>query len=216
MITLYIDTSSNYLNVALLDDITLIDKLSVLFEKDLSKYSLKNIDNLLKMNNILYCDIKKIIVVNGPGSFTGIRIGLTIAKTIAWAFNIPIIPISSLKAMSLSCTDTYDYIVPIIDARRGFVYASIFNAKKKKYVLEEQYISLNDLDIKIKLIENIDKNNIVIVSNDNICLNYIQKEYIPDFVNIIKGTINDKEINPHLVDANYLKKTEAEENKHDC
>lgn len=215
MITLYIDTTSNFLHTALLNKFTLIDKVSIMFEKDLSKYSLKYIDNLLNKNNLMYKDINKIVVVNGPGSFTGIRIGLTIAKTLAWAYNIPIVPISSLKAISLSNNDACDYVIPIIDARHEYVYAGIFDTKKQEYTLKEQYISLNMLDKEIKLLGDSEKNQIIVITNDNIPLNYNMKKYTPDFVNIIKGTINDKEVNPHLIDANYLKKTEAEEKKYD-
>ncbi len=218
MITLYIDTSSNYLHVALLNNINLIDSLSIKFEKDLSKYALSYIDKLLKNNNIIYDDIKKIIVINGPGSFTGVRIGLTIAKTIAWAKKIEIVPISSIKAMALSSPYNIQYAIPVIDARRGYVYGAIYDKKNNTYILNEKYVSLKSLLASIKSLELIDKeyyNKLSIISNDKIDTEYNQQKYIPDFVNIIKNTINAAEINPHLIDANYLKLTEAEERKND-
>ena len=96
---LYIDTSSNYLHSALLKENKLLDKISKNFNKDLSKYALSCIDKMLKNNNCTIDNIDKIIVINGPGSFTGIRIGLTIAKTIAWSIKMKIIEITSLMAL---------------------------------------------------------------------------------------------------------------------
>ena len=128
----YLDTSSNFLYTAILEDEVVIAEDKEKLEKDLSKYTLPKIKELILKNNISFDDIEKIIVVNGPGSFTGIRIGLTIAKTLAWAKNIPIIQISSLEAMALSNNmENIDYIVPIIDARRGFVFSTIYDNNKK-------------------------------------------------------------------------------------
>ena len=216
---LYIDTSSNYLHSALLKENKLLDKISKNFNKDLSKYALSCIDKMLKNNNCTIDNIDKIIVINGPGSFTGIRIGLTIAKTIAWAKKIKIIEISSLMAMSLSVKDKkIRYVVPIIDARRGFVYSGIYDNINKCYVLKEQYLSLNTLHATLKTLEqtNVENDSIIFVTNDNIETTYKVIDYIPDFENIVLNTLNNEPINPHLVDANYLKLTEAEEKKNDC
>lgn len=218
MNTLYLDTSSNYLHIALFDNDKLTDKLSLKLDKDLSKYTLSNLEKILKINNISINDINKIIVVNGPGSFTGVRIGLTIAKTIGWAKKVDIVPLSSLKPMIFSVTCKKKYIVPIIDARRGYVYAAIYDIEQKNYILNEGYISLNALLVSIKSLKLIDDNidDILIVSNDDICINYKQQKYIPNFEQIIKNTKEEKVINPHVIDANYLKLTEAEEKMHDC
>lgn len=216
---LYLDTSSNYLHCALLNKNKLIDKISENFGKDLSKYALSRIDGLLKKNNCTIDDIEKIIVVNGPGSFTGVRIGLTIAKTIAWAKKIDIIEITSLLAMSLSIQDkSVKYVVPVIDARRGFVYSGIYDNVNKNYVLKEQYLNLNTLHAILDTLEqsSIEKKSIIFVTNDNIKTSYKILNYIPDFENIVLNTSNNKPTNPHLVDANYLKLTEAEEKKNDC
>lgn len=216
---LYIDTSSNYLHSALLKENKLLDKISKNFNKDLSKYALSCIDKMLKNNNCTIDNIDKIIVINGPGSFTGIRIGLTIAKTIAWAKKIKIIEITSLMAMSLSVKDKkIRYVVPIIDARRGFVYSGIYDNINKCYILKEQYLSLNTLHAILKTLEqtNVENDSIIFVTNDNIETTYKVIDYIPDFENIVLNTLNNEPINPHLVDANYLKLTEAEEKKNDC
>ena len=120
---LYLDTSSSFLYAGLVFDEKLIDQINERLDKDLSKLALSKISKMFIENNITPDEINKIIVVNGPGSFTGVRIGLTIAKTFAWAKQIPIIPISSLEAMALSYEEKeVHYVIPIIDARRNFVF----------------------------------------------------------------------------------------------
>ena len=143
-------------------------------------------------------DLDKIFVVNGPGSFTGIRVGVSIAKTIAWGFNIPIFPVSSLELLATTNTE-FDFCIPMIDARRGNVFGSIYN-KNLDIVLNEQLIS------KEKLLNNTDS-NYLIVSNDFVEYN---KPNI-DFIKIINKHEKDTPINPHNLNPRYLKLTEAEE-----
>jgi len=202
MTTLFIDTSSYYLNVAIIKD-------NVVYEKKLeyinehSKYAMSTIELLFTENNIKPKDIDTIMVVNGPGSFTGLRIGVTIAKTYSWSFNLKLIPISTLKAYALSYSN-YNYYVSVIDARRNFVYASIYNSNYDE-LLKETYISINDLYEKIK-----DLKNIKLIGNINIKdINHT----IPNLniKNIYDYYKDEMGVNPHSLVPNYLKKVEAEE-----
>ena len=122
---LYIDTSSSFLYTAIIENGEVIAEIKEEMKNNLSANTLPRIEEMFTVKDIPVDSINKIVAVNGPGSFTGIRIGLTIAKTLAWAKNIPIIPISSLEAMALSYDGNYNYIVPAIDARRDNLYASI-------------------------------------------------------------------------------------------
>lgn len=101
MNTLFIDTHGELVTIAFIKD------KEVFVKEKFSEYShativLPLLNEMLKENKIKLNLFNKIIVVNGPGSFTGIRIGLTIAKTIAYSLNIPIYTISSLRAYLLS------------------------------------------------------------------------------------------------------------------
>ena len=94
MITLFIDTCTEVLNVALIKDGIILGS-STISSSEHSKHTMPEIEKLFKNNNINPKSVSKIMVTNGPGSFTGIRIGVTIAKTYAWACNINVIPIVS-------------------------------------------------------------------------------------------------------------------------
>lgn len=202
---LYLDTSSSYLYFGVVENDKLLFEVKEKLSTDLSKYALAKIVEKFEEYKIKPIDIKKIILVNGPGSFTGIRIGVTIAKTYAWGLNIPIITLSSLEAMAISTEKTTDYIVPLIDARRGYVYAGIYN-DRNEIILSDQYINLNTLKIAISELSG----SVKYTTNDTFT-DLESTSYDPDILEIVK-MCNDKEpTNPHSIDANYLKKTEAEE-----
>lgn len=200
---LYIDTCTNFLNIAIVEDDKLLIENKLDLGKNLSVYSTYYIDEMYKKINLEPNDIDLIMVVNGPGSFTGIRIGVTIAKILAYSLNKKITTITSLEAMSTYNTDKI--IVPLIDARRGYYFASaILNNDK---IIEEQYIKLEDILSKLKQYHN----NYLIIGNNLKNIDYI--EYDPNILEIVKKYKNKDTINPHIVNPVYLKLTEAEENK---
>ena len=203
MICLYIDTSSDYLYSAIINDQKIAAEIKEKYAKDLSVEALPQIIKLFDKSNLTPKDLDKIIVVNGPGSFTGIRIGITIAKTMAWSLKIPIVPISGLKAMAISVKDKYK--MPLIDARRGFVYGAIYD-ENNNAIVDDIHIKLDSLLEQAK-----DLDDIVAISNNEFALNLKIEKYIPDILTIVNYYKNTKGINPHLVNPIYLKKTEAEE-----
>lgn len=201
---LYIDTTTRYLYTGVVGDNNLLAEIKEDFGTDLSKVTLNNIKNMLDSINLEPKDIDKIIVVNGPGSYTGIRIGVTIAKTFAYSLKKEITTISSLQAMAVSSKKGTNYIAPIIDARRGYSFAAIYD-KDYNPILKEQYINTDTLHLAL---ENLPGDYTVIGSSLG-----VTEEYNPDILKIV-NTFKDKEsINPHSVNPIYLKLTEAEENK---
>ncbi len=85
------------------------------------------IDDVLKSANIQKTQLNAIAVSKGPGSYTGLRIGVSAAKGLAFALNIPLISVSTLKALAMQVKDVPGHIVPMLDARRLEVYASVFD-----------------------------------------------------------------------------------------
>ena len=206
---LYLDTSSSFLYCGLIQDNHVIFSIKKQLGKDMSKDTLFEISNEFKENSIDSKSIDKIILVNGPGSFTGVRIGITIAKTYAWSLKIPVVVISSLYAMALSNHIKCDYLIPIIDARRGYCYSAIYD-NNYNIVMPEQYLKLDILKSKIECLSN----NYIVISNDIFDFEYT--EYNPDILKIVNYSIDIPPIkNVDLITANYLKLTEAEEKFND-
>lgn len=201
---LYIDTTTTYLYTGVVEDNKLLSEIKKEYKKDLSSVTLKNISDMLDSIHLKINDIDKIMVVNGPGSFTGIRIGVTLAKTLAYSLKKKIITISSLEAMALSSKKNV-ITIPIIDARRGYVYGAIYD-KDNNPILKDQYIKLEVL----KLASDNLIDDYTFIGNNSLVDDI--EEYDPNILKIVT-TYKDKEsINPHLVNPIYLKKTEAEEN----
>lgn len=205
---LYIDTSSSYLYTAIVDDDKVISSIVEEYGQSLSEIALPKIVSMFDENNITPKEIDKIIVVDGPGSFTGIRIGITIAKVYAWSLNIPITTIYSLESMAIS-SESKKIHVPIINARRGYVYAAVYDENNKE-ILKPQHIELD------KLIEMTKSyNEVEFISNDEFDIDLEIKEYKPDYYKIVQHYKDKKSINPHAVNPEYFKLTAAEESKND-
>ena len=201
MIFLFIDTSISFPTISIVKDDTLLYNFHEEIKSDMSSKILSIIDEGLTKLDFSLSSIDKIFVVTGPGSFTGVRIGVTIAKTIAWALKKDIVPISSLEFMATTKTDK-KYLIPMIDARRNNVFAGIYDnnlecIKSDKLINMEEILSNKD-------------GNYELLSYDNISgANTPQ----PNVIRVIQKHINDKGLNPHKIKPNYLKLTEAEENR---
>ncbi len=85
------------------------------------------IEEILKENNITFKDLSAIAVSKGPGSYTGLRIGVSSAKGLCYALNIPLISIDTLTSLAKQIDVNEGIIIPMIDARRMEVYAAFFN-----------------------------------------------------------------------------------------
>jgi len=86
------------------------------------------IDTLLKKNNIKRSQLNAIAVSKGPGSYTGLRIGVSAAKGLSFALDIPLISVSTLQALAKQVKISNGVIIPMLDARRLEVYSAIFDA----------------------------------------------------------------------------------------
>ena len=204
MTIFYIDTTSSYLYTGIVRDNELVIEKKDNLGKNLSVYAVSVVNEMFNEANIKPNDIDKIIVVNGPGSFTGIRIGVTLAKIFAYTKKIPIITITSLEAMAKSIKSD-KLIVPIINARREACYAAIFDGDKN--ILNGEYMTIE----KLKMILLGLNKDYIFISNDS--FPFEVEKYSPDILNIVLYYKDKENINPHMVNPVYLKLTEAEENR---
>ncbi len=90
------------------------------------------IEVILKENNIGYQDLSAIAVSQGPGSYTGLRIGVSSAKGLCYALNIPLIAIDTMETLAKKLNIESGQIIPMIDARRMECFTAIFNSKHEK------------------------------------------------------------------------------------
>lgn len=194
---LFINTSTKKLIVAIVIDNEIKFQYCEDTSIDLSANIMPIIDEAFNKANLTPNDIDAIFVTNGPGSFTGIRIGLTIAKVMAWSLNIKVIPISSLELMVSGVNSKY--VVPMIDARRDYVFTALYD-NELNILMNDQY-TLRD-----EFINKLSANEYVIVSHE---FDYNEPKY--DILKVINKHKNDNGVNPHELNPNYLKKTEAEE-----
>jgi tRNA threonylcarbamoyladenosine biosynthesis protein TsaB len=142
----------------------------------------------IKEGNIEVNNLNEILVVNGPGSFTGIRIGVTIAKTLAYSLNIPIKVLSSLLIKAISVEHNKE--ITIVEKEKNGVFVGIFD-KGNNLLGEYKYLSNQEYKELAK-----PENEI-----EDIKINYSK---------IIEYSKNIKAINPHSVNPLYVKKIEVQ------
>lgn len=137
MLTLAIDCSTDILGLALIDSGQLRGEYNLSLKRQHSEKLLPLMEQIFELLDIEAEDIEGVAVAVGPGSFTGLRIGITTAKMLGRIFSIPVKGISTLEIMAAGADG--DYILPLLDARRKRVYYSFYqkNKKKNKFFLKE-------------------------------------------------------------------------------
>ena len=125
-------------------------------------------------------DVEAVAVAEGPGSFTGVRIGVAAAKGFAWGKNIPCYGVSTLEAMALHLSVWQGYVCPVMDARRSQVYNALFyvNQGKVTRVCEDRAIALADLKEELK---NLREPVFLVGDGSNLCYNTLSKD-VPNLV----------------------------------
>ena len=188
---LFIDSATTNLVVAIINN----GKIAYIYNNndghDTSSKMMPVLAEAFDKANLKPKEIDKIFVVTGPGSFTGIRVGLTVAKTMAYALDIPIVPVSSLEVMVSGNGGT-----ALINARRGYVFAGTYDVNLNN-IYPDSYVLMSE------------KLNKPYVSYDKFDFETLMPNI--DVLKVIKKHENDKPVNPHTINPNYLKMTEAEE-----
>ena len=144
MYQLLLDSSNIYLAVGLSKDKKVVDSIFYNAWQRQSEVMVEEIENILKRNNVDKKELDAIVVGIGPGSYTGVRIGVTIAKTIAYALHIPVYAKSSLSLLRIGNEPT----ICLFNARSGRSYFAVYEGKKPieqdKAITNEEVIKYID------------------------------------------------------------------------
>ncbi|ALV22681.1 tRNA (adenosine(37)-N6)-threonylcarbamoyltransferase complex dimerization subunit type 1 TsaB [Carnobacterium antarcticum] len=131
---LAIDASNQVMSVAVLEDQKIIGEVTTNVKGNHSQRLMPAIHTLMKEVNWEPSALDRIVVAKGPGSYTGLRIGVTIAKTLAWTLDKEIVGVSSLAVLAGNCEESPNYLVPLFDARRGNIYTGLYQWQKRELV----------------------------------------------------------------------------------
>lgn len=189
MVKLLLDSSNTSLSVGLSKEGQLLDYTSYECWQSQSEHMIPEIDVLLKKNNVSRHDIEGIIVSIGPGSYTGVRIALTIAKTMSLCLDIPVYPVSSLRILKNNEKPS----ICLINARSGRSYFGVFEGEKVivddciktngevlEYIKEHEDYSICG-NVKYLGFDNLDS---------NICLQMISLE------KVLPGKVDNLDLKP--------------------
>ena len=213
MLILGIDTSTKICTCSIFDSENgVIAETSLSVKKNHSNIVMPIIDNLFKISDLTINGIDKIAVAIGPGSFTGVRIALGIAKGLAMALNKPLVAVNELDILEAIASGNENEIIPLIDARKERVY----------YKYQNTYID----DYLINLISNFDKNkkyvfvgdgaiNYTNILKDNLGENAIvlpMYNVFPRASILCELALNKEEANIYTLEPEYISKSRAEKN----
>ena len=211
MKVLAFDTSSKALSLAILEDKQVLAETTINIKKNHSITLMPAIDFLMASLDWTPKDLDRIVVAEGPGSYTGLRIAVATAKTLAHTLNIELVGMSSLLA--LVPRQQEGLFVPLMDARRNNVYAGFY--ENAKSVFPEAHLSFAEVLEKVT-----DAEQVTFVGEVGAFVEQIQEqlpqasyqETLPNAANLALWAWDKKADSLHDFVPNYLKRVEAEEN----
>ena len=211
MKSLFIDSSRTSLSVAIIENKTLLSSKIVDSHSKHSNFLMDSIKDLFNETNINIKDIDNIVALNGPGSFTGIRVCVTVAKTLAWSLNKKLYLLNNLEALKISINN--DIVISVIPDKSNDSYVGIYYNESST----QNYMNLND-----KQLDFIDKNISIVYLDDSIFIENLfnklkgnnnvtlHKLDAYNYVSIVDKALSNNNINVHLAEPIYLKKIDAE------
>ncbi|MCS4488475.1 tRNA (adenosine(37)-N6)-threonylcarbamoyltransferase complex dimerization subunit type 1 TsaB [Streptococcus sciuri] len=212
MKVLSFDTSSKALSVAVLDGESVLAETTINITKNHSVSLMPVIDFLMESVGLLPQDLDRIVVAEGPGSYTGLRVAVATAKTLAYTLGIELVGISSLYSLT-DCGKSGDLLVPIIDARRQHVYVGFY--RDGKAIKADTYMAFSDVLSSLK-----DEKHIHFVGEVDSFLKQIKTVFptaritatLPSATLIGRFGAQLLPVDVEAFVPKYLKRVEAEEN----
>lgn len=152
MKVLAIETSNRPLSVAVLNDQTVLAAITVTVHQKHAEYLLPEIERLLKMADLTPDELDRIVVASGPGSYTGIRIAVTTAKTLASTLGIDLVAVSSLATLAANIPVEGALVAPMFDARNQNVFAGLYRIQdgRPQVVIPDAHTGVADFLTAVK------------------------------------------------------------------
>lgn len=206
------DTSNQTLAVALLEDQELLAETTLTVKKNHSISLMPVIDFLVKQVGFEPCDLDRIAVAQGPGSYTGLRVAVATAKTLAYSLKIDLVGVSSLQALAMPVTSS-KVVIPLIDARRDHAYVGFY--QKGQALAKDSYASMDEIIERAKSYDDVIFVGEVAAFAEKIATDFPEATYqatLPSAYEIGKLALSLPSADVDAFLPNYLKKVEAEEN----
>nr|WP_312578815.1 tRNA (adenosine(37)-N6)-threonylcarbamoyltransferase complex dimerization subunit type 1 TsaB [Sedimentibacter sp.] len=227
---LAIESASITASCAVSENDVVLGEYSLGHKKTHSEKLMPLIEKLLVDTEIEIKDIELIVISEGPGSYTGLRIGAAIAKSIAYAINVPIANVPTMKSLASNIYSIDKYIVPIMDAKSGRVYSGIYRWDNYNLITVKEQFPTN-IDELIDILNNISYP--VILSGDgsekyrNLFIEKLKNEYTfsPKQFNFLRASslaclgynmaLGGETIDSSGFYPKYLRLSQAERNKNE-
>ncbi|OQY07610.1 MAG: tRNA (adenosine(37)-N6)-threonylcarbamoyltransferase complex dimerization subunit type 1 TsaB [Fusobacteriia bacterium 4572_132] len=223
MLILGIETTTKIASIAIFDsEKGIISEITLQAKINHSDTLMKAINGLFEFSGIKKEEIDKIAVGLGPGSFTGIRVGLGTAKGLAYSLKIPLVGINTLDILVQNVMKTDKTIVPLIDARKTRVYYAIYKYEGDKIKKIEDY-GVEHLE---KILENRNLEKIIFTGRGSVVYKELLKEKFGEKLNftslsnsflrashLAELAVDKKEDNIYELEPFYLSKSQAERMK---
>lgn len=222
MLVLAIDTSTKAGSVALFDDKKgLLGEIIINIDRNHSDTMMKAIDYLFEISKKKIDDLSKIAVTEGPGSFTGIRVGMGIVKGLVFGKNIEVVSMNTLDLLVEELIFEGE-VVPLLDARKGRVYYSIYEKNSNGAKRISNYMD-GELEKILETLKNrkicftgdasyIYKNEIINIMGEN-AIFIPESRILPKASILAEKALNLEKVNPIILEPYYHSKTQAEREK---
>ncbi len=214
-----IDTSLSVATIAILEDEKILGQMSLNVKNKHSETLMPIIKILMDTLKIKPKEIEKVVCGVGPGSFTGLRIGIATAKAFCYSNNIKAIPVSTLDLLATNIKYTDRLIVPIIDGKRNNIYVSTYKIENEIYKRKTS-MEFTTIDL---LMEKLKGQKVIFLGDGAIAYKDLIKENNFDIANdseLLSNAVNmtlyaikhlkDEEVDVHNLKPTYLRKSQAE------
>jgi tRNA threonylcarbamoyladenosine biosynthesis protein TsaB len=221
VLILAVDTSTEYCSVALLQDDELLQEINDKTPYSHNKKLFKNIDTILKTNEIDVNDIELLAIGSGPGSFTGLRVGMSAMKGISLASNIKLLPIRSIDAVGLAGLVELEGLAGLEHSQVNVVRVLLDGKQKDMFIADYKLEGGNIILISDIIVKGYDElegtGNISVgnISKDIIKINDYYDEYFPKayYIGKIAYQYRDKKVKDLEIEPQYYKNFKISKSK---